>query len=261
MYQQLVPLSTERHGSKRLLPRTDYRYASTTALVPLVPAELPRAALELPIGLARQEERLSLVGILSPRPGLNLYVAEDGQWLGGYIPAQIRVYPFAVARINDKSADPVLCVDEGSARLVDNEGEPLFDNGQPGRPVTEARQFFQQMLQQEQLGLKLCQALEAKRVIVPWSLKYKDGEGNERETKGLFRVDEQALGALSDADFLELRRGGALSLAYTQLISMGRVAAFQRLVNLRRQIAVQQAANQAQGEAGSDGDAFNFSSL
>ncbi len=261
MYQQLVPLSAERHGGKRLSPRADYRYAAATAVVALVPAELPRAALEIPVAFARQDDRLTLVGVLSPRPGINLYVSEDGQWLGGYVPAQIRAYPFAVARVGEK-ADPALCVDEGSARLSDSEGEPLFNaDGEAGRPVNEARQFFQQMLQQEQIGQKLCEVLDEKKVIEPWALKYKDGEGKERETKGLFRVNEKTLGQLADEDFVALRRGGALSLAYTQLLSMGRVGTFQRLVNLRRQIAVQQAASQHQDGDSENGDAFNFNSL
>lgn len=261
MYQQLVPLSAERHGDKLLLPRTDYRFAAGTAVVALVPAELPRAALELPVGFARQNDRLTLIGILSPRPSTNLYVAEDGQWLGGYVPAQIRAYPFAVARLGE-NAEPTLCIDEGSSRLSETEGEPLFTSeGEAGRPVSEARQFFQQMLQQEQAGLRLCHLLDDKQVIEPWALKYKDGSETERETKGLYRVNEQTLNELADNDFLALRSGGALTLAYTQLLSMGKVATFQRLANLRRQMAVQQAANTEQGGAGDTDDTFNFSSL
>jgi hypothetical protein len=51
--------------------------------------------------------------------GKNLFVAPDGRWLGGYIPAALRGYPFKVLQDNSEPPRHFLCFDEESDLLVD----------------------------------------------------------------------------------------------------------------------------------------------
>ena len=51
--------------------------------------------------------------------------------------------------------------------------------------------------------------------------------GQKHNITGLFGIDEKKLNELPDDKFLDLRKSGALSLAYMQLLSVGQV---QRLV-------------------------------
>jgi hypothetical protein len=76
-------------------------------------------------------------------------------------------------------------------------------------------------------------ALAAEGVICPWPLKIRDGD-QERAVGGLHRVDEVALGKLSDEAFLRLRKAGALVVAYAQLMSMGHLAMFSQLQELQQ---------------------------
>ena len=73
-------------------------------------------------------------------------------------------------------------------------------------------------------------------VIEPWPLEV-EVDGKKTAIKGLHRVNESALGALDDEAFLKLRKTSALRLAYAQLMSMGQIARFDQLVQLRQQLA------------------------
>jgi hypothetical protein len=65
---------------------------------------------------------------------------------------------------------------------------------------------------------RLVQQLRAAGVLAERTIAIRRPGEPERRLSGLQGVDEQKLGALSDADFASLRRG-ALPLAYAQLLS------------------------------------------
>jgi hypothetical protein len=87
-------VSREHHGGKKWLRFKGYAFAAAEALVPIVGAELARAALSMPLALSEQSEGYTLVALLSPIPGRNMFVGPDGRWLLGYVPAWYRSYPF-----------------------------------------------------------------------------------------------------------------------------------------------------------------------
>ena len=67
-----------------------------------------------------------MVGLLSLQPGSNLFVAPGGQWLGAYIPAVWRGYPFRVLPAEGDESS-VLCVDEASEWIVNaDEAEAVW---------------------------------------------------------------------------------------------------------------------------------------
>jgi len=71
-----------------------------------------------------------------------------------------------------------------------------------------------------------------KQLMVPLNIHVQSGEAT-RDVVGLYRIDEEALLALPDDAFLELRRASALPLAYAQLISMAQIAVLGERANVR----------------------------
>ena len=88
----IMPISRERHGTKRWKRHNGYKFAAANAVAPLVINELPRAALALPIGFIAQGDDYMPAAVLGLAPGQNLLVAPDGRWGGSYIPAFFRGY-------------------------------------------------------------------------------------------------------------------------------------------------------------------------
>lgn len=216
---RLVAISRTQHADKRWLPYTSYAFAAGDALAPLVAAELPAAALRLPIGFAVRGDAFVPVAVQGLVAGRNLFVGPDGRWLGGYVPAVYRSHPFHLAK--SAAGQEVLCFDEDSAVLGEGaEGEPFFaDDGQPARRIAEMLAFLQKLDASRRATAHLCAALYRHGVLQPWPITVK-GEAGEQRVDGLFRIDEAAFNALPGEALLELRAAGALPVVYCQLLSM-----------------------------------------
>jgi hypothetical protein len=216
---QLTVISREQHAGKRWKRYTSYSFAAGDAVAPLVAQELPRACLSLPIGFVKAANDVyQVVAVQGLQPGTNLWVAPDGRWLGGYVPAAYRGYPFVLANAEDGRR--VLCVRGDSDLVNETDGEPFFDEeGKPAKPVQDVLNFLEQVANNGRSTSRLCALLAEHGVIQPWEIQLKAGDG-EQKVQGLYRIDEAALNALPVEAFDALRKGGALPLVYCQLLSM-----------------------------------------
>jgi len=231
-------VSRERHGGKKWVRFNGYAYAAAEALAPIGGAELGRAALAMPLAFSEQSGRYTLAAVLSPVPGHNMLVGPDKRWLGPYVPAWFRLYPFRM--LAQQGADErVLCVDEETGLVVERSaaGEDFFDgegNLSPAlKPVFEALMVAERSRTATDLAVA---ALAQAGVIRPWQIKLKTDQG-EQAVSGLHHVDEAALAALPDDVFLKLRATSALPLAYAQALSEVQLGVFEHLARLHNQPA------------------------
>ena len=198
----------------------------------------------MPIAFVEQSGRYVPVAVLSPLQGHNLFVGPGGQWLGSYVPSLLRGYPFVLAR-NEGAENAMLCIDEDSGLIVDANGETqkfFEDDGSPSEAIKAILNFLHQVEQNRTATDLAVAGLAEAGLMAPWPLTV-SVDNQPRTVNGLCRVDEAKLNELDDESFLKLRKSGALPLAYMQLLSMGRVAVFQQLDQLQRQLS--QAAHQA----------------
>ena len=72
----------------------------------------------MPIAFVEQAGRFVPMAVMGLTPEHNLFVGPEGQWLGGYLPAAMRSYPFRLLR-SEGSEQMTLCVDEDSGLVVD----------------------------------------------------------------------------------------------------------------------------------------------
>ena len=97
VYETAVPVNHARHGEWSVEVGGDYGFSRNLNSVPIMAVEFARAASEYPIVFAGTDETVMPVVIVGMRGNENLYVSEQGKWQGRYIPAFIRLYPFAIA--------------------------------------------------------------------------------------------------------------------------------------------------------------------
>jgi hypothetical protein len=185
----------------------------------LVGEELVDAALALPTAFLPEGGGYTMAAVLAFEQNRNLLVAPDGRWLGRYVPAALRTYPFAIGRTED--GNEVLCIDESSGLLAsDGQGERLFEeDGTLAPAVAEIMQLLANIEANRKLTAAACAALQSANLIEPWPIALKTNEA-EKRIEGLFRISEAALNALPEAQFAALRNHGALMVAYAQLFSM-----------------------------------------
>jgi hypothetical protein len=234
----IVPVSASRHSGKAWRHPVNFAFASAQAVVPLVGAEFAKAALALPIAFISQAGLHLPVAVMSPVSGRNLFIGPAGQWLGAYVPAALRSFPFRLARVEGVE-QVALCIDEDSGLVVDADGvaEEFINAEGNTSPTTKAMLDFLVALEQSRTTTEIAiAALADASLIQPWQFQVTI-DGQAMASTGLFRVDEAALNALDDTAFLKLRRVGALTLAYLQLLSMNQIAVLDQLNLMQQQLS------------------------
>ena len=237
---QFTVISRESHAGKKWQRFTGYGFASTSTVVPIVGVELARATLAMPLAFFQEAGRFVLVAVLSLTPGRNLLVAPDGRWLGGYVPAFLRSYPFAL--VPKQGTEQLLpCVDTDSGLVVDGNaaGEDFIGpDGNMSPALKRAFDFLSDVERSRRTTDVAVAALAEAGVIQPWPITLKTEQGDQA-VPGLHRVDEAALNALTDDVFLKLRKASALPIAYAQMLSMGQLGMFEHFARLQAQLRPQ----------------------
>lgn len=228
----LTAISFERYGSKRWIRRESFGFASAETVTPIVAEELSNAVLAMPIAFIPAGEGYTLAAIMGLAPGQNLFVSEQEQWIGHYIPAAFRSNPFYL--LPDGNGNSVLCIDEESGLVTDDpSAEPFFrDDAEPAESLNNIITLLNRIEASRQITQHACDALAKHNLIQPWPITL-DGEIGEKRVAGLFRIDEVALNALSAESFQEVREAGALPIVYGQLFSMKHLQALGGLYSRR----------------------------
>jgi hypothetical protein len=223
-----------RHAQKHWYPASEFLFAASTSLVPLSTAEVGQATLAFPLAFIEREGHWTLAAVLGLFPAQNLYVDIGGKWLGRYVPAAVRFYPFLLG--SQGNGDATLCIDEASGLVTEGDGGmPFFDEAGALNPtVTQITNFLVETARGEAVMAQASEMLAKAGVIEPWPITLQGDEGAQ-QVAGLHRVNEAALNGLDDATSNELRRAGVLGIAYAQLLSMGNLAQLGQLAQVRAQ--------------------------
>jgi hypothetical protein len=238
---RMVPVDSQRHTGKGWRPQAGYAFAATQALVPLSVVEFGKAAVAMPIAFIESSGRYIPVAVTSPVEGRNLYVSPTGQWLGSYVPAALRSYPFRLGKA-EGSSDRCLLVDEDSGWVIDaDEHTARFfeEDGGPSAALKSIIQLLQELEQAWALTNMAVAALAEVDLIRPWPLIATIGNQQVAVT-GLHRVDEAALEAVDEQTFMKLRKTSSLAAAYAQIISAHTVDLLRTLDMAQQQMSVQQ---------------------
>jgi hypothetical protein len=237
---KLTVVTPGRHAKKQWKHSTGYAFVANDSVIPLVGVELEKAIFSMLIGFVEQEAGYQLVGITSLRPGTNMYVAPNGQWLGTYIPAALRGHPFKLVR-QESSDELILSINEASGLVAEGEedGMAFFDDqDKPSQVVKDILNFLNSVEASRTLTQVAVDALADAGLIIPWEINLKHAE-KVVPVKGLFQVDKAALNKMDDEDFLTVRKAGGLPVAYAQLLSKNQTDVLERLGQLQGQILAQ----------------------
>jgi len=211
---KLSPLTPQKFANKRWKRFTSYGFAAGKVRVPIVHTELLRAITEIPVAFARKKDRFTLTAILGLEAGTNLYVARDGSWRGGYVPAALRSRPFHLGR--DKQGNTLLCVDEESGLITeDKDAEPFYHkDGRLAERVKMTMSFLKTIEKKRAVTDKACEVLGSYGVIQPWNASR---EG--LKLGGIYRADEISLHRLGKDALHNIKKAGGLRIAYAQIFS------------------------------------------
>lgn len=231
MFKRLVPVNKDRHSQLRIKPTASFAFAKDFHIASVMMHEFSRAASLYPVVFLEDKTRDEFrpVALLGLEAGENLFVDEDGQWQGAYIPAIIRRYPFALAGTGDEGQFTV-CIDEESPLVSESDGVPLFeDDGNPADALENVKRYLGELQQMDAFTSTCCHYLAEHNMFTPLNMRVQQ-TGQVRNITGCYVVNEERLYNLSDERFLEMRDRRYLPAIYAHL---GSLAQIDRLLKLK----------------------------
>ena len=230
LYGNLVPLDREAHKHLRLKTElsTIDRVQGMNSLF-LAAVEFAEACKEFPIVFVRVGEppaegvkpTVAPLAVLGLKQGANLFV-KDGVWTGNYVPAYLRRYPFAMARIEENSDTVAVCYDSEWPGFSVTEGTSLFAaDGQPTEFLLNAKNFLESFEQESERTRAFCNQLVELDLLRDMRFEATLSNGEKIDVEGFLAIDEQKLAELPDAKVVQLHRSGVLGLVEMPRVSMG----------------------------------------
>ena len=228
LYRRSVPLDPATHGAHRVSALSDFSITRDLHAVFITATEFPQAGLEFPLLFVATGQRngagravMSTIALLGLAEGENLQL-EGERWVGRYIPAYIRRYPFASASTPGPGGLKVL-VDDTWPGFSESAAEPLFDGGRPAPALSRAMEFLNRFELEAERTRAFCDRVVALDVLKEMKAEATLPGGESISVDGFHAIDEDRLRALPDATVLELYRTGMLALMQVHLLSLANI--------------------------------------
>jgi hypothetical protein len=228
LHKQVVALDRVKHRDLKLdLNTRDLSTVDTLNAFFVAGTEFSDACKEFPVVWVAAgtddagKPQVAPIAVFGLQQGKNLCTDANG-WRTRYVPAVLRLYPFALARV--APTEMVVCFDERWPGFG-SQGEALFDGA--GEPTEFTKKVQQQLetFEAEVERTRLAGAvLVEKGLLRDMRFDATLPDGSKLTVDGFLTIDEEKLGKLSDADVVALSRNGLLGLIHAHQISLGNMA-------------------------------------
>jgi hypothetical protein len=218
-YKNVIPLDRDQHKTLKLRPVDNIGFAAEVTAVPAVVGEFQEIARQGPIAFLKLGDGgLIPVALLGLPGGRNAYLDADLRWNAPYMPAFIRRYPFVFSENGDQMT---VCFDRDFAGFNDDEGEALFENGEPTMFLKNAMNLLGEFQRQVQLTQQFTKRLEEAGVLSEINAEIRLEDGRTSNISGVLVVEESKLKAISDATLKSWFDAGDLACIYAHRFSLG----------------------------------------
>lgn len=217
MFSSIVPLEYDEATSTTDWA-ADFRHSQTTQMVELSLDEVAAAAAALPIAVVKDTaETLRVMAVLGLEKNDNLLVDEKGHWHANFVPAAVRLYPFALVP-TEPSGEAVLGYDVGSQLIGPGGEHTLAEAGQPTPLARDIEATLRTLEKGRQAAQSAAQALQIAGLLESWKPELEQN-GQCYAPENLLGINLPALSQQPGAMLEALNQVGALALAYAQDVS------------------------------------------
>ena len=221
-YQDLVPLSSVDHANfhARALDKADFLINQHA--VPLTSDEFASASRFYPIVFSAGDNPVPLA-LMGLNEGVNTFVGDDGKLLNPvYVPAYVRRYPFLLAKLRPDTEELSLCFDPTSGAIGEfDEGDALFENGEPTEPTKAVLEFCKNFEEAGQRTGLFMEELKKADLLMDGEVSIQP-EGSDKPFiyRGFQMVDENKLRELRGDVLRKMMQNGMLGLIFAHLFSL-----------------------------------------
>ena len=237
----IIHLNREDHKDFNLERVFNFSFADKDNLCPVTMAEIPHIIQQAPLVFAKNDQDVFGIFMLqSYTRQVNNFCDKKGKWLGTYIPARYRQYPFYLA--NSKNGEErILCFDQSSNLINKKRSKtsvPLFDDkGELTNHIKNVINFIKEVEQNRLVTQKVIDAIKENSLFEHWNLKIKSKE-NEIKVNGLWTINRTKFANLSEKALSELHKLNGLELIYGHFLSLFKVQSIADLTALQNKNSV-----------------------
>ena len=188
-------------------------------------SEFAEASREYPILFVRAapengKDTVAPVAVFGLKPGENLFLRGD-QWLGSYLPAMIRAYPFTMARI-EGSDRWAMVFDNSWEGLRLEQGQALFnEKGEATEFLNQVHRFVQEIENDVERTRRACAELLEMNLLKPMRFDATLANGETLSVDGFMTIDDEAVVKLPDSELARIYRSGLIHVLQTHHLSLG----------------------------------------
>ena len=234
MFTKLTPINKAAHANHKVKTVDNFNFASKFHIASVMVHEFVRAASVYPIVFLedKNQDEFRPVTLLSLDAGENLFVGEDGKWQASYVPAIIRRYPFALAKMPEQD-NYTVCIDEDSEYVGTEDGQPLFnESGEPTEVIENVKRYLGELQQMEAFTKEFCNFLAENNLFTPLNMRVR-ALAQVKNVTGCYVINEERLNNLSDNKFLDIKAKRYLAPIYSHLTSLSQI---ERLALLKQDV-------------------------
>jgi hypothetical protein len=222
-YNQLEPLSSQAHADFRVRVLDKAPFLAKQHAVPVTVEEFPLVQRFMPIVFSVGDDPVPLA-LMGLNEGVNTFFDDEGTLLepNFYVPAYIRRYPYLLARLRQDADELSLCFDPSSETIgAFEDGEKLFENGEPSQTTKNILQFNEQFEQAGARTAMFMKDLKELELLIDGEVTIQQ-EGNEQPFvyRGFLMIDENKVNELRGDQLRKIVQNGMLPLVYAHLFSL-----------------------------------------
>lgn len=222
-YNQLEPLSSQAHADYRIRIADRAPFLADQHAVPVTVEEFPLVQRFMPIVFSVGDDPVPLA-LMGLNEGVNVFVDAEGKLTeqNMYVPAYVRRYPYLLARLRPDSDELSLCFDPTSPTIGKfDDGEKLFENGEPSEFTKGILQFNEQFEQAGARTSMFMKDLKELGILIDGEVSIQpDGATQPFVYRGFLMVDEAKLNELRGDQLRKIVQNGMLPLIYAHLFSL-----------------------------------------
>ena len=223
-YNGLEPLSSELHSNYRVRRQDRAPFLSHQHAVPVTVDEFSLVQRHMPIVFTVGDDAVP-IALMGLNEGVNVFIDAEGKPRDAgefYVPAYVRRYPYMLAKLRPDAAELSLCFDPTSEAVGPFEdGDPLFEDGQPAAATREILQFNETFEQAGQRTGQFMKELKEHDLLMDGEVTIQpEGAAQPFVYRGFRMVDEQKLNELRGDQLRRMVKSGLLPLLYAHLFSL-----------------------------------------
>ena len=222
-YNGLEPLSSETHANWRVRQQDSAPFLVGQHAIPITTDEFPLVQRHMPIVFSVGDDAIPL-GLMGLNEGVNVFIGDDGKLTetNFYVPAYIRRNPYMLARLRPDADELSLCFDPTSEALgAFDDGDPLFEDGQPSQTTKAILDFSEQFEQAGARTQAFMNELREQELLMDGEVTIQTDDSQQPFVyRGFQMINEEKLSGLRGDQLRKMSQSGMLPLLYAHLFSL-----------------------------------------